>query len=281
MEGAVMKKLLLGCVALAALAAPARAADLAVKAAPAVPAFDWSGCYLGVNAGGEWTRFDNTVTTAGGNLLIPGIGLVPFAPGEIGPVASAASPVAGAQGGCRWENSSHWVIGVEADFDWTNLHGTATNDVLTTGLFRGDTFESRLRWESTARLVLGHAFDRWLVYGTGGIAFTRASMTANFMPVPAAFAGISRPGATGSGSTTLYGGTIGVGVAYALGGNWEIGAEYRNTLYQLGSVNLGSSTAFCAAPIPPGPPVCATTTVVGHLNPDVNEVTVRLNYRFR
>src|SRR5262249_58661063 len=53
--GLHMKQLLLGCVPLAALAAvsSATAADLPVrKAPPVVPAFRWTGCYLGGLLGG-------------------------------------------------------------------------------------------------------------------------------------------------------------------------------------------------------------------------------------
>lgn len=57
-----MKKLLLGCAVFAALALPANAADLAVKA-PAMAAYNWGGCYIGGNAGGKWGRFSNEAST--------------------------------------------------------------------------------------------------------------------------------------------------------------------------------------------------------------------------
>ena len=70
-----MRKFLLGTVGLVALgmAAPALAADMAVKAAPApyiAPMYNWSGFYIGMNGGWgssrnryEWTgpaRSDRT-----------------------------------------------------------------------------------------------------------------------------------------------------------------------------------------------------------------------------
>src|SRR4051794_41939317 len=71
----IMKKILLGTVALIAMgiAAPASAADIAArpyKAAPiAVPMmYDWSGFYLGVNGGYGWSRAGPDVTPAGGRV---------------------------------------------------------------------------------------------------------------------------------------------------------------------------------------------------------------------
>src|SRR5436190_1643242 len=64
--GLHMKKLLLAGTALGglALAGPALAADIPVKAPPPVvaPAFTWTGCYIGGNVGGaagqkEWDNF--------------------------------------------------------------------------------------------------------------------------------------------------------------------------------------------------------------------------------
>ena len=145
---------------------------------------------------------------------IPGIGIIPFPPGHVDlDHATATSGALGGQIGCRWENAEHWVFGVEGDFDWTNLHATVINTApATTGIFPGDTFDNRMRWESSARITLGRSFDRWLVYGTGGIAFGRVDMSANFIPV--VVNGVPFPGAVGSDSKTLVGGTVGLGTAY-------------------------------------------------------------------
>ena len=280
-----MKKLLLGCAVFAALALPANAADMPVKA-PAMAAYNWGGCYIGGNAGGTWGRFSNgSVDTAPSTLFIPGIGLVPIASGHADLASfDTSSVVAGGQLGCRSESASHWVFGVEGDFDWTDLHGTSTVSAVNPpfpcvfGICNGDTFTLRSRWESSARAILGRSFDRWLVYATGGLAFTQVSMNANF--VPAVINGITSPAVSGSDSKVLTGGTVGVGAAYGLGRNWEIGAEYRYTYYPTATFNPGNGTAFCANPIGGGAPVCVSPPATGRASLQTNEVVLRLNYRF-
>ena len=67
-RGAAMKKFLLGSVALAAMFAwPAMAADMPVAPPPPpVVYYDWTGAYIGFNAGGVWSdierRFPNPLT---------------------------------------------------------------------------------------------------------------------------------------------------------------------------------------------------------------------------
>lgn len=278
------------CCALAGFAfiawSPAKAADL-YKAPPAVAAaYSWSGCYVGANAGFDSGRFGDTVIVPGGTLLIPGIGLIPFLGGSAGVAQSATSAAAGFQGGCRWERADHWILGFEGDFDWTDLHGTAAvygvdpPFACTTGICDGDTFTDRMHWESSARIVLGHSFGRWLVYGTGGYALTQVTMAANFIPI--SLPGLPPfSGATAGDTKLVNGGTIGMGTAYAIGRNWEIGAEYRFTFYsEPGAFNLGNAIPVCVQnPFGPGA-TCANTTATGSKTLETNQIRVKLNYRF-
>src|SRR5207247_2684925 len=61
-RGVQMNKLLIGSVALAAIAAgPAMAADMPLKAPPPmVSYYDWTGVYLGASIGGVWTEVNRT-----------------------------------------------------------------------------------------------------------------------------------------------------------------------------------------------------------------------------
>jgi outer membrane immunogenic protein len=161
------------------------------------------------------------------------------------------------------------VFGFEGDFDWTRLRASVINtSPATVGILPGDTFENRMRWESSGRVTLGRAYDRWLVYGTGGIAFARVDMSGNFIPVVAN--GLPFPGAAGSDSKTLVGGTVGLGTAYMMTKNLEIGAEYRYTFYAQSDYNLGTVAALCAPVTFQPAPLCTNTVATGH----------KLNYHF-
>ena len=66
-----MKKILLSGVAVAALTvAPAMAADIPTKAPSTyyTPAYNWTGAYIGINAGGGWLK-DNDDGNRNGGLI--------------------------------------------------------------------------------------------------------------------------------------------------------------------------------------------------------------------
>jgi outer membrane immunogenic protein len=282
-----MNKLIVGTVALSAagLVNVAFAADMPLKAPAVAPVvLNWTGCYIGANGGFKWGRFNESVDTTGGSALIPGVGLVPFAPGHVDlDHVTASSGAAGGQIGCRWENAEHWVFGVEGDFDWTRLNASVTDaSPPTTGLFPGITFENRMRWEGSGRITLGRSYGQWLFYGTGGIAFSRVDMDANF-PAVIMNGGVPVAAFSASDSKTLVGGTVGLGTAYMISKNWEIGAEYRYTFYAQSAYNLGTPTAFCAVPLTtlaPVGPVCVNTTATGHKGAETQEVLFKVNYHF-
>ena len=176
-----MKSLLLASSALVAATVAASAADLPRRAAPPpvfqpVPVFTWTGFYAGFNAGYGFGTQDDRVPTvlgvgpASGLVLAPTV--VAFSNRE-----SNEGFVGGGQIGYNYQFTpgSGVVIGVEADAQYADF-GRSRNRFASTGpLAAQQVFNpgglSGLDFFGTVRGRLGYAFDRTLVYGTGGFAY--------------------------------------------------------------------------------------------------------------
>jgi outer membrane immunogenic protein len=109
-------------------------------------------------------------------------------------------------------------LGVEADAELTSLDHSTFYPLSTP-----DTFGSRVRWQGSARARAGYAFDRVLVYVTGGIALADIRHSYNLTPPPGF--------ASESESRVRAGWTLGGGVEYAVTRNWSARLEYRYTDY--------------------------------------------------
>jgi outer membrane immunogenic protein len=143
-----MKRILLSGVALAALTGSAAAADIprrveTVTKAPAyvTPIYNWTGPYIGLNAGGGWAR-----SSFG----------APFA-GDL----RTSGALAGVTLGYNWQ-AGQMVYGLESDIDWSNLRGSTPCGATTCDV--------RNSWLATVRGRLGFAVDRFMPYITGGLA---------------------------------------------------------------------------------------------------------------
>jgi outer membrane immunogenic protein len=152
-----MKKILLSSVALLGLTAGAMAADLPSRRAPApvfsaVPVFTWTGFYVGVNAGVGFSNNDDDGIVFGADTIF-------------GDSDDDTSFIGGAQAGYNYQIGS-FVVGVEGDLQWADFGGTTY--VFPTGTATVDSDD----WFGTVRARAGVAFDRALIYATGGWAFT-------------------------------------------------------------------------------------------------------------
>jgi len=171
-----MKKLL-GSFAILALATPlaAQAADLPVAPAYKAPViapvvFSWTGCYVGGNVGGKWEAHrDGSVTIPG----VAGLATSTFTFGD-GSSSNNGSFVGGGQVGCNYQMGSI-VWGIEGDFDWNHLtDGAAVGTTAVPFNFvPGDSFSWVSRWQASLRGRVGYAWDRTLLYVTGGVAYQR------------------------------------------------------------------------------------------------------------
>ncbi len=149
-------------------------APVAYKA-PVSRGYDWSGPYIGVHAGYGWGTFDATATA-----LDPTGGF------------------AGIQSGYNWQISRNWVVGVESDSSWGSISETVgANSIDIDAL-------------GTVRARLGYAMDRWMVYGTGGLAWAHADANYNATITDRFYLGWA----------------AGVGVEYMFAPRWTAKLEY-------------------------------------------------------
>jgi outer membrane receptor protein involved in Fe transport/opacity protein-like surface antigen len=155
-----------------------------------VPSRDnWSGFYIGLNAGGALGPTTATVSGGGGSASVN-------EPGFLG----------GAQVGANLQTGPV-VWGFEADYDASTQNQSFPSGVLTGSW-------SQMPWLATLRGRLGVAFDRYLVYGTAGGA---AGELRSSFSIPA-----------GSTSTTVTYGTwiAGAGIEYGITDNLSARVEY-------------------------------------------------------
>jgi outer membrane immunogenic protein len=235
-----MKRLLTSCAALFLFAGASYAADLPVKApyapAPIIPAFSWSGFYAGLNAGYGWSDASVSINGLGGPAWNP------YYPDPLRDHSFTRDGfVGGGQIGYNYQ-INRFVLGAEADFQWTDIQGSFD----TSGVGGGGVgpytlhYDERMDWFGTVRGRLGYTpMDRLLIYGTGGFAFGHVSATSNLD-----FTGSTQYDQ--SGSATKTGWTAGGGVEYAFAGPWSAKLEYL--YYDLGTLSL------VADPSPANPP---------------------------
>jgi outer membrane immunogenic protein len=268
-----LKKFVAALFTVALSAASASAADMAaryIKAPPVVaPVYNWTGFYVGLNAGGAWNESNVTTSTV---------------PASIGYFADSSVPAIGTLGnqninrsgftggvtaGYNWQINNA-VLGVETDFNYFGIKGSSTGTAVypccVANTFTVSSSEST-DWLWTLRGRVGFLVTpALLLYGTGGLAV--ADLKASYLFTDTFDA--ARESA--SISSTRYGWTAGVGGEYALLNGWSIKAEY---LYvDLGRASTTSTNLTTGA----GPyPVHVFTHTVD-LRSNIGRVGI--NYKF-
>jgi len=166
---------------------PALAADLPPPPGPmprapatyvpaALPYYNWGGVYIGINGGGSFGTFSPGAAVGGGSFSTTGF--------LVGPTV-----------GFNYQTGA-FVFGIEGDWDYSSANGSIPRGA---GTFKNT-------WLATARGRVGYAWDRVLLFATGGGAFENAQI----------------PGS----STTALGWTVGGGLEFAFAQNWTAKAEY-------------------------------------------------------
>ena len=205
-----LKQILLATT-LGVLPFAANAADLPMKAPPVrvvqpLP-FSWTGFYVGASAG---IISQNTVGTDIGGDGFPfwdAFGNQYGIPGNAG--------LFGLNVGYNYQLSNNIVLGIEADISWSGL-----NNSYTTYGFNCEgcalTVGSKLEALGTVRGRIGYAFDRALLYATGGFAWGHVKNSAY---------SVQDPYYNANTDSWQTGWTAGGGLEYAVTNNWTVRVE--------------------------------------------------------
>jgi outer membrane immunogenic protein len=295
-----MRRFLVSAASLVGLAisGSAMAADLPVKALPAVPAvYNWTGWYAGVNFGGVFGQTDP-------NLIIDdSVGrYYTFGAGQAANTSTVSALgsqrfnnsgfTGGGQIGALWQTGT-FVWGVEADFEYFNPKGSHT----ATGFLPPPAVTgaggpvpvtisqtSSGSWLTTWRLRAGVARDKLLIYGTAGAALAELRYSSNYVD------GSTAPPQVSAGLVSNFssrevrlGYALGAGLEYAFAPNWTIRGEYMFLDFEH-AIHNGRSLAFPTAGVIP-----ATCPVTGGgfcsvFNNDMrlfeHVARVAINYKF-
>jgi outer membrane immunogenic protein len=263
--GFMLRRVVLACASMVALASSVHA-DAYGQAGPGgyAPAlFSWTGFYVGVNGGfGVASR---TVTFNGNNDVtkdIQNCNQIVF-PGSTcpGPVKSDLDGgVVGGQVGYNWQFSRRWVVGIEADFDASDIRGNGTSRfmypifTLPQNVFFAEPANLHstedLNWFGTVKGRLGLApTERSLLFISGGLAYGQVhqSFAVNLPNDANLFGGADHAG-YGCGPTGGAGCFLGnnskFGLGYTVGGGLEIAVTNNVTVKsEYSYLNLGGSGA--------------------------------------
>jgi outer membrane immunogenic protein len=202
-----MRKFLLGA-ALALASTAAMAADAVVEV-PVTPEWNWSGAYIGLHGGYGWSdgsaEYNEDVGPCGPGFFV-GCAVDLDPEGAFG----------GIQAGYNYQFGNGFVLGVEGDWSFANLHD---GDEGVFGFF----FPSATRVDleidqlATIQARFGYAVGQWLPFVTLGWGFAhveRSAFNEDF-------------GVDSSEEKWHNGWTIGAGVEYAIDDHWSVKGEYR------------------------------------------------------
>ena len=260
-----MKSISTGIVVIASLLSTgAFAADLAPRPytkAPVMvdPGYNWTGFYVGLNGGYSWGSANTSIAPFAG--IFPVTAFAPFR-------QKVDGGLAGGQIGYNWQVDRTWVLGLEADMQWTGEKSSTSlttvgprygSSIIGLPVGLGADFNAiasqtaalsyNLQWFATFRGRAGVLVDpQTLLYGTGGLAVGDFKYTAQtttsvqvFTPGLAGTTPLGPPlvlaGAAASSSDTRVGWTVGAGIERKFSPNWSGKLEY---LY----MDFGTKTYF-------------------------------------
>lgn len=206
-------------------AAPASAADLIARKAPAAEAqvFSWTGFYAGAHVGGGWIRETQSFLGTTG---------FPLDPAGTNYGTNRASALGGFNAGYNYQ-IGHVVLGAAGDFSWTRANGSSVTPSINVPGFVLMS-NGRTDWYATLTGRVGVAFDRVLVYGKGGVAWSRQVYDGR------ADGFVSVVYSPFSDIRTGY--VVGAGAEWAATNNISVFAEYNYMNFNTKTYNVTDTT---------------------------------------
>jgi len=213
-NNAKFKKLLLSAASLLTLSGTAFAADLPSKKSPALapiavaPAFSWTGCYVGLQAGATFGRVSGFDGTSG------------FLPAK----ANTRGFEGGGQVGCNYQ-MGQFVVGGEGDLWGSSSRGTAPlSRPIIINIGAGPVqapaiaLIAKVKNNFAGALSVrgGFSIDHTLLFAKVGVGFADYKYTVTD--------GIN----FATGSSNRVGLLLGVGVEQAIDAHWSVKLEYDN-----------------------------------------------------
>jgi len=122
-----------------------------------VPIFTWTGCYIGGHVGGGFGRKDFSDTPTHG-----------FVGGTSAPQSiqeDTSGFLGGGQVGCDYQFAPNWLVGIQGSGSGADIKG---DDPFFT---YAKHFRARTDWLANVTGRIGWTWDRWMIYGKGGVAW--------------------------------------------------------------------------------------------------------------
>jgi outer membrane immunogenic protein len=261
----------LGSTIAALIAAPALAADIAVKSPPvpaAAPAPSWAGFYIGLHAGAGWSNLEGSFSDPNGT--ISGVSIN----GNQG--NQTLGVLGGIQAGYNWQFAPAWVGGVEVD--WSLSSVSASNNVTPLTFNPGGIVVPNAQvqlgesanWLASARARLGYIgwYDT-LFYVTGGAAWANIAYSGREQNTPPTFSQVFV--SQSDFDKTKTGWVVGAGLERQMAPHWLARIEY---LYY----NFGGTSS--QANLTPNPGAFPIAFQYSWSNYNIQVVRVGLSYQF-
>jgi outer membrane immunogenic protein len=200
----------------------------------------WGGFYVGVNGGYGVgvAKPELSETSLSQAIRAEGIVFSETDTSDMTTKMRSSGFLAGGQFGYNRQLPNKFVAGIETDLQWSGIRAARESNIVGTYAPRPAGFSSNSslavsqNWFGSTRLRLGYQpFDRVLVYGTGGVAYSGFSTGISGASTDNLFVFPDNKTTSGSGSSTKFGWTVGAGVEYAMTEHLSFKTEYLYSQY--------------------------------------------------